>query len=149
MSLTVEEYSEKAIVVRGETKEFKDDLTRLGGKFNGLLKNGPGWIFSKKNQSKIEEEVEKLNRTEKKVEKTKGDITKTILGLVEKLSIEEKLNIIAEIAGCTVVKSKVVSKIIGKTPVPLVKKVVEEEVVIEEDEEDQGPVKSLLFKQKD
>lgn len=42
------DYSEKAFAVVGETKNIKDDLKRLGGRFNPKLTCGAGWIFSKK-----------------------------------------------------------------------------------------------------
>ena len=42
------DYSEKAFAVIGNTKPIKDDLKKLGGKFNFRLKCGAGWIFSKK-----------------------------------------------------------------------------------------------------
>lgn len=48
--LSCEDYSDKAIVVRGDTKDHKEDLKKLGGKFNANLRDGPGWIFSKKNE---------------------------------------------------------------------------------------------------
>lgn len=55
--LEIVEYSEKAIAVFGETKEIKDQLKELGGKFNPALKyNGgkrSGWIFSKKQADKV------------------------------------------------------------------------------------------------
>ena len=51
--LTIDEYSEKAIVLRGNTKPIKDQLKELGGSFNFKLKGGPGWIFSKKRESEI------------------------------------------------------------------------------------------------
>lgn len=55
--LEIVDYSEKAIAVFGETKEIKDQLKELGGKFNSALKyNGEkraGWIFSKKQAEKI------------------------------------------------------------------------------------------------
>jgi hypothetical protein len=52
--LNCTEYSEKAIVVRGEaTKTYKEDLKTLGGKYNANLKGGAGWIFSKTSQGKV------------------------------------------------------------------------------------------------
>lgn len=55
--LEIEDYSEKAIAVFGETKAIKDELKKLGGKFNPALKhNGEkraGWIFSKKQADKV------------------------------------------------------------------------------------------------
>lgn len=54
--LTIEQYSEKAIVVRGEkTQEYKDSLKDLGGKFNNSLKGGCGWIYPNSKRGKIEE----------------------------------------------------------------------------------------------
>lgn len=55
--LEIVDYSEKAIAVFGETKARKDELKKLGGKFNPALKyNGEkraGWIFSKKQADKV------------------------------------------------------------------------------------------------
>jgi hypothetical protein len=44
-SITIEQYSEKAIVVRGNTIPYKDKLLSIGGKWNKMLKGGEGWIF--------------------------------------------------------------------------------------------------------
>ena len=44
-SITVEQYSEKAIVVRGNTIQYKEKLLSIGGKWNKMLKGGEGWIF--------------------------------------------------------------------------------------------------------
>lgn len=44
-TITVEQYSEKAIVVRGNTVPYKDKLLSIGGKWNKMLKGGEGWIF--------------------------------------------------------------------------------------------------------
>lgn len=55
--LEVVDYSEKAIAVFGETKEIKEQLKVLGGRFNPSLKyNGEkrtGWIFCKKQADKV------------------------------------------------------------------------------------------------
>lgn len=53
------DYSEKSFAVVGNTKEIKDDLKRLGGRFNFRLTCGAGWIFSK---SKLEEVKQYLNK---------------------------------------------------------------------------------------
>jgi DNA topoisomerase I len=51
-NIKIVDYSDKAIVVLGDTKSFKEELMKLGGKFNpNLTVNGSkvaGWIFSKK-----------------------------------------------------------------------------------------------------
>lgn len=41
------DYSEKSFAVVGDTKSIKDDLKRLGGRFNFRLSCGAGWIFPK------------------------------------------------------------------------------------------------------
>lgn len=53
-------YSPVSFAIFGEkTKEYKDDLMKLGGKFNRFLKrNGnpePGWIFSIKRQEAVKQ----------------------------------------------------------------------------------------------
>ena len=53
--MNIEDYTEKSFVVFGETKIFKETLKELGGKYNGNLKVGPGWIFSKNNKEKVEQ----------------------------------------------------------------------------------------------
>ncbi len=51
--LTVENYSDKSVVVRGDTKSHKDGLAKLAGKWNASLQGGPGWIFSKKKEADV------------------------------------------------------------------------------------------------
>lgn len=50
----IEDYSEKAFVVRGDTNMFAESFTAVGGKQNNYLRGGPGWVFSKRHQSQIE-----------------------------------------------------------------------------------------------
>ena len=45
------EYSDKSIAVYGNTKEIKDQLKAIGGRFNPKLKDGAGWIFPKNKES--------------------------------------------------------------------------------------------------
>lgn len=56
-AIRIADYSEKAFVVRGDTKPIKDKLKTLGGRFNPYLKDGngsfAGWVFSKKKQSEV------------------------------------------------------------------------------------------------
>lgn len=58
------DYSEKAIAVVGDTRDIKDKLKQLGGRFNPRLSCGAGWVFSKKQRAEVEKllqggEVEK------------------------------------------------------------------------------------------
>lgn len=55
--LTIEEYSEKSFVIRGseeETKKAKEDLKKLGGKWNSGLRGGGGWIYSNKKRDAVD-----------------------------------------------------------------------------------------------
>ena len=51
--ITIADYTDKSIVVQGDTRKYKEDLKKLGGKYNGMLKNGPGWIFPKSNETDL------------------------------------------------------------------------------------------------
>lgn len=53
------DYSEKAFAVVGNTKEIKDNLKRLGGRFNAKLSCGAGWIFSKTKLDEVKEFLKK------------------------------------------------------------------------------------------
>jgi len=61
MSIQVEVYSEKAIVVRNTLEHHGPILTALGGTFNDRLKGGRGWIFPKHMMSQVRNTIEKLN----------------------------------------------------------------------------------------
>ena len=50
----VEEYTEKSIVVRGNTKKYQESLENLGGKYNSNLKGRPGWVFTNSSRPKLE-----------------------------------------------------------------------------------------------
>ena len=47
------DYSDKAIAVIGDTRAIKETLKSLGGRFNGRLSCGAGWIFSKKKEQEV------------------------------------------------------------------------------------------------
>lgn len=55
--VTLVEYTDKSVVLVGDTTNYKDYLKGLGGKFNPHLKCGPGWIFSKSRWNEILEQV--------------------------------------------------------------------------------------------
>ena len=61
MSVIVEPYSEKAIVVRNTLEHHGSIMTELGGTFNEKLKGGRGWIFSKYKFASVKSIVDKLN----------------------------------------------------------------------------------------
>lgn len=53
-SLIVTEYTDKSVVVTGDTVFHSKNLQKLGGKFNPNLRIGAGWIFSKTRKESIE-----------------------------------------------------------------------------------------------
>lgn len=57
MTITFHDYSEKAFVLAGDTKEIKDTLKAVNAKFNPYLSVGKGWIFSKSKQASILEKI--------------------------------------------------------------------------------------------
>ena len=66
--MEVQDYTEKSIVVIGEkTKDNKEGLIKLGGKFNAKLKVGPGWIFPKTEKDRVLKFVNEGVVTEKKI----------------------------------------------------------------------------------
>ena len=54
-NIIIEDYSERAIAVFGETKRYAEMLKNLGGRFNRNLRGRAGWIFSKKHEKAVRE----------------------------------------------------------------------------------------------
>ena len=44
-SISIQNYNDKSFAVYGDTKEYKEVLKNLGGKWNRKLSGGQGWIF--------------------------------------------------------------------------------------------------------
>lgn len=59
-NVKAEKYSEKSFVLRGNTKIYKENIKKLGGKWNPSLKDGPGWIFSMKKVKDVSEFFENI-----------------------------------------------------------------------------------------
>lgn len=108
-NLEIKEYSERSIVVRGtekDTKMHKEMLKTLGGKFNAMLKGGPGWIFSKKFEEKVrkyingelEEEEKDDNNNDSNNDKNNDKNFKELLKQeIKKMTIKEKKVFLHEI----------------------------------------------------
>lgn len=64
ISVQVIDYSERAIIVIGQTKEIKTQLAEIGGRFNRYLKHDnkqvAGWVFSKKASDKVNNLINNL-----------------------------------------------------------------------------------------
>jgi hypothetical protein len=54
MPIILEQYSEKAIVLFGDTEKVKDRIKTLGGKYNSNLKGRPGWVFTNSSRPRLE-----------------------------------------------------------------------------------------------
>lgn len=76
--LTIEDYSDKAIVLRGDTEEYKNDILKIKGKYNPLLKSGPGWIFPKNLKETVENFVKSVENGEILSEKPSKKINLTV-----------------------------------------------------------------------
>lgn len=61
--VVVEQYNERAIVVKGNTQPYKESIKEIGGKWNPSLK---AWIFPKVHLTLVEGLVNKINSGEVK-----------------------------------------------------------------------------------
>lgn len=52
-SISIVDYSDKAFAVVGDTKSVKDELKKMGGRFNSKLSCGAGWIFPNKSREDV------------------------------------------------------------------------------------------------
>jgi hypothetical protein len=109
--LNIIQYTEKSFVVRGNTNENKEQLKNIGGKYNALLKGGPGWIFPNFLKKNVEEYIKSgtittnFSKEEKTEYKNKNIVNENSLLkriealedqvkiLVDKLGLENKYNI--------------------------------------------------------
>ena len=60
--ILIEKYSSNSFVLTGNTRPYKEDIKKLGGKFNSRLRNGPGWIFPIVLKDKVDDFLKKGNR---------------------------------------------------------------------------------------
>ena len=84
MSISIVNYSEKAIAVFGNTKDIKDHLAALGGKFNPSLKQNdervPGWVFPTGKREEVKKIITAfsqgtLGEPPKKVERVSSSVS--------------------------------------------------------------------------
>jgi len=59
-------YTDKSFTVSGSTKDHKEKLMALGGKYNPHLKTGPGYIFGNKKEDEVREFIESINNSDSK-----------------------------------------------------------------------------------
>lgn len=53
-NVRIVDYSEKAVAVYGDTKQLADTFRSMGGYFNARLREGVGWVFSKRKRDELE-----------------------------------------------------------------------------------------------
>lgn len=83
--IKVVEYSEKSFALVGtKTKELKNELVALGGRFNFRLTCGAGWIFSNKNRTEVDQFLTKLGLVQ--VEAIFAEAKERFEGTLEKLA---------------------------------------------------------------
>lgn len=51
--IRIEDYSERSFAVYGDTMPFKEELKRIGGKYNSNLRGQRGWIFPMKKKPEV------------------------------------------------------------------------------------------------
>lgn len=61
--MNIVNYSDKSFVITGNTKDFKDELKELGGRWNSKLTCGSGWVFSLTRKKELESWLEKKSIT--------------------------------------------------------------------------------------
>jgi len=93
----IESYTEKSFVVLGDTKPHKDNIKKLGGKWNSKLRDSKmGWIFPISRKDSVEEYINEFKKTGeiKQIQGTTQNFQKTdlsdILKRLERLEMEVK-----------------------------------------------------------
>ena len=77
-SICIEQYTEKSIVVRGDTVPYTEKLLSIGGKFNKMLKGGEGWIFPLTKKQVVEKTISEVLVVEDNIQKEDKIIKKRI-----------------------------------------------------------------------
>lgn len=150
------EYSEKAIVVRGEaTKTYKENLKTLGGKYNASLKGGAGWIFSKTSEAKVNKFIASANKGDVepsspvavRIERSGGgdsrmsEVLDDIKTLIQGKDSDYKLAFLSSVTMLLVEKGQPLKPVPRQQP--------KAEVVVEsdnEEEEEQAPPRRRLLR---
>ena len=82
--MKIEDYSLKSFVLRGDTKQYKDEIKSLKGKWNPKLKGGAGWIFSYKQLDTVKSWIQdKVNITPEEIKRDLEAIRKCLLSVTQ------------------------------------------------------------------
>ena len=97
-SIAVIKYSDKAIAVTGEgTREIKEQLKALGGKFNFRLSCGAGWIFPITKQQQVIELLKEIKQGQETIKEELREEVKQCVNFFE----ETDLQIYGQLQPCT------------------------------------------------
>jgi hypothetical protein len=145
--IVIEQYSEKAIVVRGNTEPFKKEFLTIGGKWNSGLKGGAGWIYANGRKSQVEELIEKIKSGGVKGEAVSTPEEKRFVSLKDYLQLLSRVERLEQIvANVDFIKGSSISSSSSSS-----RSVKQEDVIIfedDEEEEEEKPVERLLRKKK-
>jgi hypothetical protein len=137
--ITIEQYSERAIVVRGNTEPFKKEFLDIGGKWNSGLKGGAGWIYANGRKPLVEELIGKIKNGDVKGEVNHTPEEKKFVSLKDYLQLLSRVERLEQIvANVDFVKG---SSISSKTNE-------EHDIVFQEEEEEKKPMERLLRRKK-
>lgn len=137
--IIIEQYSEKAIVVRGNTEPFKKEFLDIGGKWNSALKGGAGWIYANGRKALVEELIEKIKSGSVKGEVSSTPEEKRFVSLKDYLQLLSRVERLEQIvANVDFVKGSSISKTTFD----------EQDISFDDDEEEKKPVERLLRKKK-
>ena len=73
-SVRLVDYSEKAVALYGNTKDFSEGLKKLGGYFNPRLRGGVGWVFSKRRIPNLKKLLGPYLQDETRIEDNKHEV---------------------------------------------------------------------------
>jgi hypothetical protein len=78
--INIENYTSKSFVLLGNTKKYKEDIKRLGGKFNCNLRDDKvGWVFPIEKK----EEVQKWVNSDCKIPEKKDNLEQTLKQIID------------------------------------------------------------------
>lgn len=97
-TIAVIKYSDKSIAVTGEgTREIKEQLKALGGKFNFRLTCGAGWIFPATKQQQVIELLKEIKQGQETIKEELREEVKQCMNFFE----ETDLQIYGQVQPCT------------------------------------------------
>ena len=142
-AIQIEDYTLKSFVVRGETREYKDTLKSLGGKWNSSLTDKQtgekfgAWLFWNDNRDKVEKwfsngcskivEESSVFKIKQNIEDDKSDFSKMLKSIekiekhIEKIDNDVKiiLNYIQKDNTCILSKSDNLEEYEDSEPGPM------------------------------